>query len=99
VRHVRALAELSVVAPGDIVVTHAIDPAWTPVFGIIGGVISEEGGMLSHATVLGREYGLPVVIGAAGATALLHDGQQVRIDGTTGLIKISTEQAEAAPAE
>lgn len=88
VRHIKTLAELSTVGPGDILVTHAIDPAWTPVFGIIGGVISEEGGMLSHATVLGREYGLPVVIGAAGATTFLKEGDQVWINGTTGAVKL-----------
>jgi pyruvate,water dikinase len=93
VRHVRTLAELGSVGPGDILVTHAIDPAWTPVFGIIGGVISEEGGMLSHATVLGREYGLPVVIGARGATSLLTDGDLVRINGTTGVVMIVEGQS------
>lgn len=94
VRHVRTLTELSAVMPGDIVVTHAIDPAWTPVFGIIGGVISEEGGMLSHATVLGREYGLPVVIGVSGATSFLRDGQQVSINGTTGVIRQQPQEAQ-----
>lgn len=86
VRLISSLQELNLVRPGDILVTHAIDPAWTPVFGIIGGVISVEGGMLAHAAVLGREYGLPVVVGAAGATARLQDGELVRIDGTSGRI-------------
>lgn len=87
VRLIRSLAELGSVEEGDILVTHAIDPAWTPVFGLIGGVISEEGGILSHATVLGREYGLPVVIGVAGAASILRDGERVQIDGTAGIVR------------
>jgi len=75
------------VQPGDIVVTQAIDPAWTPVFGIVGGVISEEGGMLSHATVLGREYGLPVVIGAIGAAGMLAPGEIVTVNGSAGTVR------------
>jgi pyruvate,water dikinase len=86
VRLIRSLSELGSVIEGDILVTHAIDPAWTPVFGIIAGVISEEGGILSHATVLGREYGLPVVIGVAGATSTLRNGDRVEVNGTTGIV-------------
>lgn len=88
VRLIASLQELNRVQPGDILVTHAIDPAWTPVFGTIGGVISVEGGMLAHAAVLGREYGLPVVVGAAGATTRLKDGDIVKINGTSGAIWI-----------
>ncbi len=87
VRLVRNMQELRDAQPGEIVVTQAIDPAWTPVFGIIGGVISEEGGMLSHATVLGREYGLPVVIGASGATRLLQTGEIVSLNGSAGTVR------------
>jgi len=87
VRHVRTMQDLRDVQPGDIVVTQAIDPAWTPVFGIVGGVISEEGGMLSHATVLGREYGLPVVIGAIGAAGMLAPGEIVTVNGSAGTVR------------
>lgn len=94
-RLVVSLDQLRNVGKGEILVTHAIDPAWTPVFGFIGGVISEEGGMLSHATILGREYGLPVVIGVAGATTRLNDGDVVEINGTSGAVRvIESEQNE-----
>lgn len=100
VRLIRTLAELGSVEEGDILVTHAIDPAWTPVFGIIAGVISEEGGILSHATVLGREYGLPVVIGAAGAAAAFQDGDRVEVNGTTGIVRrVMTDEAEPISVE
>ena len=98
VRHIRSLAELGSVVEGDILVTHAIDPAWTPVFGLIGGVISEEGGILSHATVLGREYGLPVVIGVAGAASAFQEGDRVEVNGTTGIVRrIATAGSEKVP--
>ncbi|MDE2463335.1 MAG: hypothetical protein KGO02_06450, partial [Alphaproteobacteria bacterium] len=87
VRLIRSLSELGRVEEGEILVTQAIDPAWTPIFGLIGGVISEEGGILSHATVLGREYGIPVVIGVREAMAALKDGDRVSVNGTTGVIR------------
>ena len=96
VRVVKVLNELGSVAQGDILVTHAIDPAWTPVFGTIGGVISEEGGILSHATVLGREYGLPVVIGVAGAASSLKNGDLVEVNGTRGTVRRLGPSANSA---
>jgi rifampicin phosphotransferase len=88
VRIIASLQELDRIQPGDIIVTYAIDPAWTPVFSIIGGVISVEGGMLAHSAVLGREYGLPVVLGVKSATSRLRDGDVVQIDGTSGAVAI-----------
>ena len=92
VRKIGSLQELSRVLPGDIVVTYAIDPAWTPVFGIIAGAISVEGGMLAHAAVLGREYGLPVVLGVRDAISRLNDGDMVRIDGTLGSVTFANQE-------
>jgi len=92
VRKIGSLQELTRVSPGDIVVTYAIDPAWTPVFGIIAGVISVEGGMLAHAAVLGREYGLPVVLGVRDAIERLSDGDLVRIDGTLGSVTFANQE-------
>jgi len=58
-------------------VTRSTDPGWTPIFGLLGGLIMESGGQLSHGAVVAREYGLPAVAGIAGATQLLHDDQVV----------------------
>ena len=101
VRRVASLAELDRLQSGEILVTYAIDPAWTPVFTTIAGVISVEGGMLAHAAVLGREYGLPVVLGVRDATARLADGDVVRIDGTAGTIQVIERRgvAMATPGE
>jgi pyruvate,water dikinase len=73
---------------GDILVTTTTTPAWTPLFPSLAGLITETGGILSHAAVVAREYGLPAVVGAAGATTAIRDGTRVRIDGVTGTISI-----------
>jgi pyruvate,water dikinase len=72
--------------PGDILVARATDPGWTPLFLKAGGLIVELGGMLSHGSVVAREYGLPAVANVAGATACLKDGQMVTIDGRQGVV-------------
>jgi phosphohistidine swiveling domain-containing protein len=73
---------------GDILVTTTTTPAWTPLFPSLAGLVTETGGILSHAAVVAREYGLPAVVGAAGATAAIPDGTTVRIDGTAGTIAL-----------
>jgi phosphohistidine swiveling domain-containing protein len=95
---IASLQELDRIRPGDIVVTYSIDPAWTPVFGIIAGVVSVEGGMLAHAAVLGREYGLPVVLAVREATARLKSGDVIRIDGTAGTVTMIAAGGEAVEA-
>jgi len=76
------------VQAGDILVTRSTDPGWTPIFGLLGGLIMESGGQLSHGAVVAREYGLPAVAGIAGATRLLHDGQVVLVDGLAGTVTV-----------
>ena len=73
---------------GDILVTTTTTPAWTPLFPSLAGLVTETGGILSHAAVVAREYGLPAVVGASGAAAAIQDGMRIRIDGTAGTIAI-----------
>jgi pyruvate,water dikinase len=80
--------QFSKVQAGDILVTRSTDPGWTPIFGLLGGLIMESGGQLSHGAVVAREYGLPAVAGIAGATRLLHDGQVVLLDGLSGTVTV-----------
>ncbi|MDO8459799.1 MAG: PEP/pyruvate-binding domain-containing protein [Nanoarchaeota archaeon] len=72
----------------DIVVTKNTDPGWTPLFGLINGLILEQGGLLSHAAIVSRELNLPCVISVEDATSRLKDGQIVTINGFTGEIKL-----------
>ncbi len=73
---------------GDILVTAYTDPSWTPLFVTINGLVTEVGGTLTHGAVIAREYGLPAVVGVAGATRLIRDGQRIRVDGTNGYVEI-----------
>lgn len=74
---------------GDILVTTTTTPAWTPLFPSLAGLVTETGGILSHAAVVAREYRLPAVVGATGATAAIQDGMRIRIDGSSGAISIT----------
>jgi pyruvate,water dikinase len=74
--------------PGDILVTRYTDPSWTPLFVAIKGLVTEVGGLMTHGAVIAREYGLPAVVGVGNATQLIRDGQQIRVNGTDGYVKI-----------
>ena len=78
---------------GDILVTASTNPAWTPLFLIIGGLIMETGGPISHGSVVAREYGIPAVVGVKDATGRFADGQRVRINGESGRIEILSDNA------
>ena len=81
---------------GEILVTHASDPGWTPIFINAAGVVLEVGGSLQHGAVIAREYGLPCVSGLDGVTDILTDGQMIEVDGSNGVVRILDEPAEAA---
>jgi pyruvate,water dikinase len=98
-RVVNRLNEIDRVRPGDILVCMSTDPGWTPVFMLLGGIITETGGVLSHASLLAREYGLPSVQ-LSNARKLIPDGATVTLNGSTGEIVIvdSHEEAERTSA-
>lgn len=73
---------------GDILVTAFTDPSWTPLFVSIKGLVTEVGGLMTHGSVIAREYGLPAVVGVENATKLIKDGQRIRVNGTEGYIEI-----------
>lgn len=74
--------------PGDILVTTATDPSWTPLFVAVEGLVTEVGGQMTHGAVIAREYGLPAVVGVERATRLIRDGQKIRVHGTEGYVEI-----------
>jgi len=74
--------------PGEIIVCPGTDPAWTPLFLAAGGLVMEVGGMMTHGSVVAREYGIPAVVGVSQATIRLTTGQPIRLNGTTGLIEL-----------
>jgi phosphohistidine swiveling domain-containing protein len=81
-------ADFERVHPGDIVVARASNPGWVPLFTIAGGFVTDTGGVLSHAAVVAREFGVPAVVGTGDATSRIPDGQIIEIDGTTGYVRI-----------
>ncbi|GAB3145361.1 PEP/pyruvate-binding domain-containing protein [Microbispora hainanensis] len=85
-RIVRGFGDFARVRPGDILVCPFTDPAWTPLLRIAAGVVTETGGVLSHAAIVAREHGIPAVLGVPGATSRLRDDAVITIDGTTGTV-------------
>lgn len=73
---------------GDILVTTFTDPSWTALFVSIKGLVTEVGGLMTHGSVIAREYGLPAVVGVENATKLVKDGQRIRVHGTEGYIEM-----------
>jgi pyruvate,water dikinase len=73
---------------GDILVTRQTDPGWAMVFPIIGGLIVERGGALSHGAIVAREFGIPAVIGIENITRILKDNDEVIVDGDLGKIQL-----------
>lgn len=74
--------------PGEILVAPSTDPGWTPLFLTAGGLVMEMGGSNSHGAVVAREYGIPAVVGVAGATGELATGMRVTVDGAAGLVRV-----------
>lgn len=88
VRVVESIEQMDQIQKGDILVTRFTDPGWTPVLGLVSGIVTEVGGLLSHAAVIGREYGIPAVLNLPGATKTLTTGQRIRIDGSSGVVEL-----------
>ncbi|MEA2523833.1 MAG: rifampicin phosphotransferase [Thermomicrobiales bacterium] len=74
--------------PGEILVTLTTMPAWTPLFGTAAAVVTETGGPLSHCAIVAREYAIPAVVGAFGATRAIQTGQTILVDGDRGLVTL-----------
>jgi pyruvate,water dikinase len=75
-------------AEGSILVTRQTDPGWGPVFFLISGLVIERGGMLSHGAILAREFGIPAVVGVAGAVRNIPHGAKLLVDGDAGEIRL-----------
>lgn len=85
------LSQIGKVKQGDILIVHATDPGWTPVFMLIKGIVLETGGLLiSHGALLAREFGLPGVQ-IEGALQLVPDGATITLDGDNGIVIIHDE--------
>ena len=95
-RIVRTLIDGRALVRGEILVGRSTDPSWTPLFLTAGGIVMEEGGPLSHAAIVAREFRLPAVLDVKGATRRIASGMTVAVDGTRGTVEILTG-AEPSP--
>lgn len=75
--------------PGEILVAQITTPAYTPLFAVAGGVVTDVGGVLSHGSIVAREYGIPAVLGAGAATARIRTGDVITVDGTHAQVRLS----------
>jgi pyruvate,water dikinase len=80
--------QIGEVEEGDILVAPLTAPSWAPIFGKIGATVTDIGGMMSHAAIVCREYGLPAVTGTAFGTRQIKTGQRIRVDGSSGTVTI-----------
>lgn len=83
----RASAEERVL-PGEILVAPFTDPGWTPYFIPAAAIVMDMGGILSHGSIVAREYGIPAVVNVGPATKIIKTGQTIRVDGDKGIVKI-----------
>ncbi|MBN2385437.1 MAG: hypothetical protein JXB85_00335 [Anaerolineales bacterium] len=74
--------------PGDVLVATTTTPAWTPLFALASAVVTDIGGPLSHSSIVAREYGIPAVMAARGATRQIRDGQTITVDGKVGTVTL-----------
>lgn len=88
---VRDLADARLITRGEILVGHSTDPSWTPLFLTVAGIVMEQGGPLSHAAIVAREFGVPAVLNVRGATRRIRTGMTIAVDGTRGTVEIVDE--------
>jgi pyruvate,water dikinase len=87
-RVVHSVDELADVRDGEILVCASTSPAWAPIFSKIKATVTDVGGVMSHAAIVCREYGLPAVVGTGRATAQIRTGQTVRVNGSDGTVTL-----------
>ena len=87
-RVIEDFSQIDRLREGDILVTKFTDTGWTPKFAILSGIVTEYGGILCHAAIVSREYGIPAIVACKDAMSKIRDGQIVTIDGSTGTVTI-----------
>jgi len=88
VRVVADESEFGKLRPGDVLACPITSPVWSVLFPSIGALVTDTGGLLSHAAIIAREYAVPAVVATGNATALLRDDQVVTVDGGAGRIEV-----------
>jgi phosphoenolpyruvate synthase/pyruvate phosphate dikinase len=97
-RVVQGLDEARELEAGEILVAASADPSWTPLFLVAGGIVLEQGGMLSHPAIVAREYGLPAVVDVPHSTRLIRTGQLLLVDANRGRVVVEDSRSQPGPA-
>jgi pyruvate,water dikinase len=92
-RVVDTSADFGRIRQGDVLVTRNTSPYFNVVLPLLGAIVTDRGGQLSHAAIVAREYGIPGVVGTREATARIPDGSRVRVDGATGEVRVISAAA------
>jgi rifampicin phosphotransferase len=87
-RLIGAPTELGRVHQGDVLVTQSTSEAFNIALPLLGAIVTDSGGLLSHAAIVAREYGIPSVVGTREATAIIPEGARVRVDGSAGEVAV-----------
>ena len=85
-------SEIERLQQNDILVTKFTDTGWTPKFAILSGIVTEYGGILCHAAIVSREYGIPAIVNCHDALSKIKDGQTITIDGATGIVTLGGDK-------
>ena len=88
---IRSMEEIGDIREGEILVCGSTSPAWAAIFSKITATVTDVGGVMSHAAIVCREYGLPAVVGTGRATAKIRTGQTIRVDGSAGTVTVVRE--------
>ncbi|PWU12898.1 MAG: hypothetical protein C5B50_20570 [Verrucomicrobia bacterium] len=87
-RRISGPSEFGRIAKGDILVTASTTEAFNILLPLLGGIVTDNGGLLSHAAIVSREYGIPGVVGTREATERISDGARIRVDGDAGEVTV-----------
>lgn len=77
---------------GEILVAPGTDPGWTPLFQSARALVTEVGGLMTHGSVVAREYGIPAAVGVEDATKKIKTGQRIRVNGDQGFVEILSDE-------
>jgi len=93
-RVIRGSSDFGDFTPGEILVAEITTPAYTPLFAVAGGVVTDVGGVLSHGSIVAREYGIPAVLGTGVATHRITTGETITVDGGRGEVRLAGAEVE-----
>jgi pyruvate,water dikinase len=87
-RVIPEVSQIPELQDGEILITHTTTPDWGPVFIRIKAVVTDGGGVMSHAAIVAREYGIPCVVGTSNATQAIQTGDYIKVDGENGVVEV-----------